>query len=240
MANSYRHRKEFDRKRRYPVIALVALFQGDLSYYDKVNDTLKPAGDLSYLATLLLTQIAFAQQFAGMCAQYCPLEDGHLSEVLVDTDGVKEFSCASATWKLGDLVGIDDNAAGTALVPQQVIKVTDPRAAIGYCAQPESVAVTSVLISLFPPKLLAPLASQDNVRYFEHVVTAGEDAAGLVDIDTGLGVPPTHIQATIITVTTSAQKAGVAITMLAGKVRFADVGGVVLDAGDVIYLSIIK
>ena len=65
------------------------------------------------------------------------------------TTGVFEFDCPSGTFELGDLVGADENAAGNALLNQQVAKVAaasrTPSAA-SPAAQPA--ATTSVLVDI--------------------------------------------------------------------------------------------
>ena len=59
-----------------------------------------------------------------------------------------EFDCAADTFELGDLIGVDDNAAADALMDQQVIKVTDPARAIGRAAKRYGSNTTSVLVDV--------------------------------------------------------------------------------------------
>jgi hypothetical protein len=240
MADKYRHRLEFDRKRRFAVATTQAIEMGDLCYWD--GTSLRPASVITYVS-LLQAQQDFVKDFVGMAAQASPVQaDGHLSPILVDTDGVKEYPCASATWAYGDLVGVDDNAAPDALLPQQVIAVTDPRAAIGRCMRTEASAVTSVMVELFPPKAQSPaVATPDDFFRKAHTVTAVEDTAGQVDIDTGFGAAPTHVELTILTVTSGALKTALAVTFPGtGVVRIADNGGETVTEDDTIYLSAYK
>lgn len=242
MANKYRHRFEEPKKRTWPVIAAVETQIGDLVWWDSANSTIKPASDYTYGASLAVTQEGFAKVFAGLCTQHSGAAnaDNKLSEVSVDSAGVKEFACAAATFDIGDLVGMDDNAGGTALEDQQVIAVTDPRLAIGRVARRYSSNTTSVLVEIFPPKAVPPSAPLDYEFWDEHTTTSGEDTAGAVEIDTGFGAAPTHVQVTILAVTTGALRHTLAVTFLsgadAGKVSIADNGGETIDQGDVIYL----
>ena len=52
---------------------------------------------------------------------------GETAPIRVATTGVFEFDCPSGTFELGDLVGADENAAGNALLNQQVAKVAASR-----------------------------------------------------------------------------------------------------------------
>ena len=73
---------------------------------------------------------------------------GETAPIRVATTGVFEFDCASGTFELGDLVGADENAAGTALLNQQVAKVAASHYAIGRVAKRQAAATTSVLVDI--------------------------------------------------------------------------------------------
>ena len=60
---------------------------------------------------------------------------GETAPIRVATTGVFEFDCPSGTFELGDLVGADENAAGDALLNQQVAKVAASQYAIGRVAK---------------------------------------------------------------------------------------------------------
>jgi hypothetical protein len=68
--------------------------------------------------------------------------------VRVATTGVFEFDCPSGTFELGNLVGADENAAGDALLNQQVAKVNESKCAIGRVAKRQAAATTSVLVDI--------------------------------------------------------------------------------------------
>ncbi len=59
-----------------------------------------------------------------------------------------EFDCASGTFELGDMVGVDENAAGNALLNQQVAKVTAAQNAVARVAKRQPSAGTSVLVDI--------------------------------------------------------------------------------------------
>jgi len=66
----------------------------------------------------------------------------------VATTGVFEFDCPSGTVELGKLMGVDENAAGTALLNQQVTTVTQGVDAVGRVAKREAAATTNVLVDI--------------------------------------------------------------------------------------------
>ena len=59
--------------------------------------------------------------FLGVAMQRS--RSGETAPIRVATTGVFEFDCPSGTFELGDMVGADENAAGNALLNQQVAKV---------------------------------------------------------------------------------------------------------------------
>lgn len=124
---------------------------GDLVLQDASDsNNPKPASDIGAIpgthATLAAAQEAFHDEFLGVAMQRSPA--GATNRVRVATAGVFEFACASATFALGALVGLDDNAGGTALEHQQVIAVATPNLAIGRVVKDYPSATTSVLVEI--------------------------------------------------------------------------------------------
>jgi len=153
MADVQRWRAGAPHKRNFDVDAAQEIEIGDLVYsadYDPATqgsgDDIRPADQLSYVG-LSQSQENFVNSFAGVAAQKHRASTD-TNDVVVNTRGVHEFICASATWEVGDLVGVDDNAGGTALENQTVISVTDASRAIGRCAKREATAVTKVLVDI--------------------------------------------------------------------------------------------
>jgi hypothetical protein len=129
------------------VASATAIEIGDLVYVD-TGSTVKPAGGLTYGASLAATQEAFHDKFVGVAMQAARVGDAH--DIRVATTGVFEFVCASATFDVGARVGVDKNAGGTALLNQQVIATAaaNPELSIGYCAKRVNPAGASVLIDI--------------------------------------------------------------------------------------------
>jgi hypothetical protein len=131
-----------------PVVAAVdaatVIEIGDLLWQD--TDDAKPAAGLSNHGTEAANQQALANAFLGVAMQRS--RSGETAPVRVATTGVFEFDCASGTFELGDLVGVDTNAGGTALLNQQVAKVSDSLHAIGRIAKRQSAATTAVLVDI--------------------------------------------------------------------------------------------
>jgi hypothetical protein len=142
-----------DRMRRWygdtnQVIATVDSTQtieiGDLLYQDV--DTARPAAYLANQTSEAANQAAFAGSFLGVAMQRSRVGDS--DPIRVATTGVFEFECAGDTFRLGDLVGPDQNATQNGLLNQQVVKVALPKQAIGRVARGEPVSTTRVLVDV--------------------------------------------------------------------------------------------
>jgi len=117
---------------------------GDLLWQD--TDDAKPASDQTDQGSETANQEAFADNFLGVAMQRS--RSGDTAPVRVATTGVFEFDCPSGTFELGDLIGADENAAGDALLDQQVAKVTASQYAVARVAKREVSAATSVLLDV--------------------------------------------------------------------------------------------
>ena len=131
-----------------PVVAAVdsgtVIEIGDLVLQD--TDDAKSASVLADHGTETANQEAFAAIFLGVAMQRS--RSGETTPIRVATTGVFEFDCASGTFELGDMVGVDENAAGNALLNQHVVKVSDSKDAIGRVAKRQPDAGTSVLVDI--------------------------------------------------------------------------------------------
>mgnify|MGYP000402315092 FL=1 len=131
-----------------PVVAAVdaatVIEIGDLVYQD-VDDA-KPASYQADQGSEPANQELFADRFLGVAMQRS--RPGDTTPIRVATTGVFEFDCPSGTFELGDLVGVDENAAGNALLSQQVAKVSASKYAVGRVAKRVPSAATSVLIDI--------------------------------------------------------------------------------------------
>jgi hypothetical protein len=130
-----------------PVIAAVdastVIEIGDLVYQE--TDDARPASMQADQGTKTANQELFGNKFLGVAMQRS--RAGETTPIRVATTGVFEFDCASANFELGDMVGVDENAAGTALLNQQVAKVGLAKYAVGRDAKRQSSA-TTVLIDI--------------------------------------------------------------------------------------------
>ncbi|MBU4271705.1 MAG: DUF2190 family protein [Planctomycetes bacterium] len=131
-----------------PVVAAVdsetVIEIGDLLWQD--TDDAKPASDITDQGTEPANQEALADAFLGVAMQRS--RSGDTAPVRVAATGVFEFDCPSGTFELGDPVGADENAAGDALLNQQVASVAAAAYAIGRVAKRQAAAATSVLIDI--------------------------------------------------------------------------------------------
>jgi len=117
---------------------------GDLLWQD--TDDAKPASALTDQGSETANQDAFAGSFLGVAMQRS--RGGDTAPIRVATTGVFELDCPSGTFELGDLVGADENAAGDALLDQQVAAVSSGQYAIGRVAKREASAATGVLVDV--------------------------------------------------------------------------------------------
>jgi hypothetical protein len=127
-----------------PVDSATVIEIGDLVYLD--TDDAKPAGSQPDQGTENSNQQLFHDVFAGVAMQAS--RSGDTQPIRVATAGVFEFDCVSTTLEVGDLMGADENVAGTALLNGTVAKVTNANAAVGRCAKRLNPAGTRVLVDV--------------------------------------------------------------------------------------------
>jgi len=142
-----------------PLKSGVAVNVGDLCYVDTADGhTLKPAMSFTWTTNLATTQPLFVPVFAGVAGQQYDgttagataygIQDGQLR---VDTAGVFDLACASATFTSGQLVGVAQDGANSNLAGQTVVAVAALNAAIGRVAQAYPNATTVVRVEIFAP-----------------------------------------------------------------------------------------
>jgi hypothetical protein len=121
---------------------------GDLIYQDPSTKQAKPASAQADQGTLAGNQELFTTNFVGVSADRSP--SGTTTDITVLSGGVFEMDCASATFSIGDRVGVAETAAGTALEDQKVIAVaaTSPKLAIGRVEKERTSADTSVYVKI--------------------------------------------------------------------------------------------
>ena len=131
-----------------PVVAAVdsatVIEIGDFVYQD--TDDAKPASSQADQASETANQALFADNFLGVAMQRS--RSGDTDPIRVAATGVFEFDCPSGTFELGDLVGVDEAASGTALEDQQVAPVAASGYAVARVAKRVATAATSVLVDI--------------------------------------------------------------------------------------------
>jgi hypothetical protein len=123
----------------------------DIEIGDLVDDA-KPASSILDIggagpADLAAAQVQFHDSFIGVAMQRS--RAGDTQSIRIATSGVFEFDAASATFELGDRVGVAQDA-GAALEDQKVagIAQTVPNQALGRVAKRVSSADTKVLVEI--------------------------------------------------------------------------------------------
>jgi hypothetical protein len=127
-----------------PVDSATVIEIGDMVYLD--TDDAKPAASQTDQGTKMSNQQLFHDSFAGVAMQASP--SGETQPIRVATSGVFEFDCVSTTLEVGDLMGPDENGAGTALLNGTVIEVSNANGAVGRCAKRLNPAGTRVLVDI--------------------------------------------------------------------------------------------
>lgn len=145
MSDTFRYRKEFHKPRYFAVDSATVIEQGDLVWLD--TDDVKPASDYSWDTDLETTQRSFAAVFVGVAMDKSG--SGDTDDIQVNTAGIHELTCASATFEIGDDVAPADTGS-SGLEDQKVVGVTDPTLSIGKVSQREGSAVTAVNIDVIP------------------------------------------------------------------------------------------
>jgi hypothetical protein len=132
-----------------PFPASTAYAIGDLLYID--SGVPKKASAKTDSGSLIGNQRDFAATFLGVAGDQrlaTETSTGNDAQRMIISDGVFLADCASATFEIGDLVGVDRNTGATVNYNQQVAKVTNPNLAIGYVLKRYASATTTVLVRL--------------------------------------------------------------------------------------------
>ena len=150
MANIMRWRYGETNPVTLPVDSATDIEIGDLIRLD--TDDAKPASSINDIggggpATLAVAQELFHDAFTGVAMQRS--RAGDTQPIRIATSGVFEFDAASATFELGDRVGVAQDG-GSALEDQKVVGVAQnvPQRAVGRVAKRVASADTKVLVEI--------------------------------------------------------------------------------------------
>lgn len=126
------------------VAAATAIEIGDLVFRDD-DGSPKPASMQADQGSEQANQRWFAERFWGVAMRRS--KSGETAPIKLATTGVFEFDCPSDYFEMDELVGVDENAAGIALLNQQVTKVREG-CAVGRVAKREATPKTLVLVQI--------------------------------------------------------------------------------------------
>lgn len=121
---------------------------GDL-LFQSLNGLAYPASAQTDQGSEARNQELFACRFLGVAMQRSRVGDTDL--IRVATTGIFEYPCPTVPaggYDLGQRVGADENAAGTALLDQQVVAVTTDVAAIGRLNRIANAGDTNMLVRI--------------------------------------------------------------------------------------------
>jgi len=142
MANVMRYHHGETNPVECPVRATEDVEIGDLLYMEYADGLARPASTIADRASLGANQHYFAYRFLGVAAQRhrASHDPADVAVIRVDTDGVFKYTVAAlaAALPLGIPFGVDENAAGTALLDQQVeqVPLTSMERAVGLLNKP--------------------------------------------------------------------------------------------------------
>lgn len=145
MANKHRHRSGPTNLVMGGAVASATVIEiGDVVYQQ--SGGVLPADTAALWDTnLATTQEAAHDLFLGVSQDQS--RNGDTADIRVNTTGRHAFACASATFTMGDLVGMA-KAAGNNLEAQTVVAVADADLAIGQVSQNYTSAVTEVEVDI--------------------------------------------------------------------------------------------
>lgn len=172
MGNTFRAVSPPSKTGVLPAPASTAIEIGDLLYWDDSANTVKVASAQADQGSEPLNQELFRENFIGVALQQRLATQTSSGNIEVAFEGEFEFDCPSTTWEIGDLVGASEAGSGTALLDQQVEKVTANNLAIGFVTKRTTAAVTTVTCRLFS-SWASDLAAH----------RSGAAAGALVDLD---------------------------------------------------------
>lgn len=152
MANTRRWIRQERKEIEVAVDAATSIELGDLLWLD--TDDAKPMSDRTDKGSERLNQIYGRRHFLGVAMEVHGAGQAARTDFRVGTAGIYMFDCVSATFEIGDLIGVDEASNGTALEDQTVVAVEFLYQAIGRVAVREPSAVTAVYVELFPPPAL--------------------------------------------------------------------------------------
>jgi hypothetical protein len=158
---------------------------GDLLYWN--GTAAVPLSAATGSGTALIDQATIAASFVGASQQgriaaqtTTGYPDFPINGIVIATDVIYEADCASATFEVGDLVGVVSSGASAvgAISDQAVVAVSQPNLAIGYVVQKYSSATTTVRVRLLGKNQIA--FANPNVRSIgeAQIVGPGTLAAG--------------------------------------------------------------
>lgn len=132
-----------DGKLRLPADSATVISKGDFCFLDV--DDVKPASSQTDQLSEGDNQGLFASLFVGI-AEARSDSGSTTPDVLLDANQDRErlFACASATHEVGDLLGVDEDGAGTALLDATLATVTSLDAAIAVVTERNAAAATTV------------------------------------------------------------------------------------------------
>jgi len=148
LTNNMRWREGDTNPVRMRVASATVIEVGDLIFQDPTLKQAKPASAQADQGSLAGNQELFTTNFVGVALQRSP--SGTTNDITVGTAGIYEMDCASATFSIGDRVGVAENATGDALEDQKVIAVAtlSPKLSVGRVEKERVTAATSVYIKI--------------------------------------------------------------------------------------------
>lgn len=123
-------------------VGAAAIAIGDAVYLSAGK--ILPASSQADGGTLAANQETFHDVFVGFALENASANQSAL--IAVATSGVMEMDCASATFEIGDRVGMSENTAGNALLKTTGIAVATDNLSVGRCCERKATAATRVKV----------------------------------------------------------------------------------------------
>lgn len=173
-----------------PVDSAQVIEIGDLVWLN--TDDARPASAQADQLSEAANQREFKRLFLGIAMQRS--RSGDTDPIRIATNGVFEFDAVSATYEIGDLVGVDEDSGGTYLTDQQVAAVALSDLSIGKIARRETSATNSVFVDIHSTVLNKPSPSSSDV------LLVGNTAVDRAQIK-GIYMTPANVSVTVPSIT---------------------------------------
>jgi|GEM_PF-3392795 len=161
-----------------PTAASIGIEPGDALY--EIAGTVYPASNQADGGTEPINQAIFADKFFGISNGQKLASDTGTDSIPVIVGSEVEVTVGSTTYKVGDLLAIDEASSGTALEDQVFVKVTD--ASLAVMVVTENKGTTTKVFALPLTQWTRPSAPQSSFKLVAQTIAMNDAAVTLTKV----------------------------------------------------------